>query len=417
MLPIKDSLKREMIDSLGLKTHLVLLGVPIFLLLTSWEGLLNISAPYNLVMVVCIYLFGYALSYYFHQCRLNRLWSHLQQVIHLNNTTFDLMNSANRYQDESKFLNALLSKAVNGVQAAEMGSIIRVIPDTDELYFESTIGIDIEKLRKINFNLSQSFEYRFSKGICDRVVLIDNMANINGHSTLTPEDQEALLTAPLSPIKSTLSSPIHIEGKLYGMLNLDSSKVNAFSHYDRNLAAVLTHEAANAIALYQKSHQIYQLANFDSLTELYNRQHFESAEKEWQINSTLGSYLVILDLDNLKTINDNAGHQAGDKALKSLASALKQQWHPKHLVARYGGDEFIALCYGPICEIEDDLNRIQQILAAQYSQEKTAGRQAIEVKFSFGIASYSRGWSRCFKIADDNMYQQKRKKQRVSLKE
>ncbi|MCL1110811.1 sensor domain-containing diguanylate cyclase [Shewanella schlegeliana] len=404
-----------MIDSLSLKTHLILLGIPMLLLLVCWESLLNISAPLNLIVTVCIYLIGYGLSHYFHQRRLNRLWNHLQQVIHLNNTTFELVNTANQYQDESEFLNALLSKAVNGVKAAEMGSIIRVVPDSDALYFESTIGIDIEKLRKIKFNLRQSFEYRFSKGSCDRVVLINNMASINGHSTLTPEDQEALLTAPRAPIQSTLSSPIHIDGKLYGMLNLDSSKMDAFSHYDRNLAAVLTHEAANAIALYQKSRQIYQLANFDSLTQLYNRQHFESAKTEWQIDNAQGSYLVILDLDNLKAINDNTGHQAGDKALKRLAAALKQQWHLKHLVARYGGDEFIALCHGPLSQIEDELNQIQQALATQYSLEKAAGKQAIEVKFSFGIASYSHKWSQCFKAADDNMYQQKRRKQQQSL--
>lgn len=95
--------------------------------------------------------------------------------------------------------------------------------------------------------------------------------NINAASTLTGEEQHILLTAAKQPIRSTLSSPIRIDGKLYGMLNLDSSSVGAFSDYDRNLVSILTHEASNAIALYQKSLQITKLANFDNLTGLYNR--------------------------------------------------------------------------------------------------------------------------------------------------
>nr|WP_223296245.1 sensor domain-containing diguanylate cyclase [Shewanella halifaxensis] len=380
------------------------------LLLVCWEGLLNINATFSLAFIAVIYLIGYGLSYNFHQRRLNRLWKHLQQVIHLNNTTFELVHIANQYPDEGEFLNALLAKALNSIDAAEMGSIIKVNNDTEELYFESAIGIDIEKLKKINLKLKESFQYRFTKGRCDRVVVINNMANINAHSTLEPTDQQALLMTPEAPIKSTLSSPIHIDGKLYGMLNLDSAKLKAFSHYDRNLAAVLTHEAANAIALYQKSRQISHLANFDSLTQLYNRQRFEAGEQEWQINSDLGSYLVILDLDNLKAINDTMGHQAGDKALQGLAAALKQQWHLKHLVARYGGDEFIALCHGPLGQIEDDLKQIRRTLAEQYACEIASEDQNADVKveFSVGIAKYCGDWNKCFKAADDYMYQNKR---------
>lgn len=398
---------------MGLKTHLALLSVPILLLLICWEGLFNIGATASLALIIAIYLTGYGLAYYSHQCRINRLWKHLQHVIHLNNTTFELIHIANQYPDENEFLNALLAKALNCIEAAEMGSIIKVNNDTEELYFESAIGIDIEELRKIKLRLKESFQYRFTKGRCDQVIVIDNMANINAHSTLKATDQQTLLTTPEVPIKSTLSSPIHIDGKLYAMLNLDSSKIKAFSHYDINLAAVLTHEAANAIALYQKSRQINQLANFDSLTQLYNRQRFEAGQQEWKTNSSLDSYLVILDLDNLKAINDTMGHQAGDKALQGLAAVLKQLWHPKHLVARYGGDEFIALCHGPLEQIEKELKLIRQMLAEQYLSESGAAEQnaGIKVEFSFGIAKYCGDWNNCFKTADDYMYQNKRLKQ------
>ncbi len=416
MTPIKDSLKKKKIDSLSLKAHLALLGTPMLLLLIVWSIFFSINpttnSVANLILVAIIYLLGYSLSYYFHQGRLNRLWEHLQQVIHVSDTTFELVNIANQYQDERAFLEALLKKAVSSIDGAEMGSIIKVDSTTGELQFESTIGIDIDKLRSVQFNLNQSFEYKLTKGKCDRVVVIDDMANINAHSSLSAAEQDVLLTAPLSPIRSTLSSPIHIDGALYGMLNLDSARAKAFSHYDRNLVAILTHEAANAIALYQKGRQINLLANYDSLTELYNRQRFEQGVKQWKIKPHFGSYLIVLDLDNLKVINDNYGHQTGDKAIQSFAKILKQNWHKQHLIARYGGDEFIALCHGPKVQIEADLQQLEHALLETEITQPTADAQPHStISFSYGIANYHGHLDASFKIADKMMYQNKRLKQ------
>ncbi|MGS0682477.1 sensor domain-containing diguanylate cyclase [Shewanella sp. 125m-7] len=413
-MPIRDSLKKKKIDSLDLKMHLALLGTPMLLLLICWGIFFRISpnpnSVANLLLVAIIYLLGYSLNYYFHQGRLNRLWEHLQQVIHVNDTTFELVNIANQYQDERAFLNALLKKAVGSIDGAEMGSIIKVDTTTGALQFESTVGIDIEKLRQVKFNLNQSFEYRLTKGKCNRVVVIDDMANINAHSSLSTDEQRMLLTAPQTAIRSTLSSPIHIDGALYGMLNLDSGRPKAFSHYDRNLVAILTHEAANAIALYQKARQINLLANFDSLTQLFNRQRFENELQNWQIKSHFGSYFIILDLDNLKAINDSAGHQFGDKALQIFANTLKHYWHEKHLVARYGGDEFIALCHGPLEQITSDLTKIKQTLASPNTDDLNHEKVRPEVKFSYAITLYQGNFNASFKAANDILYQNKRLK-------
>ena len=408
MLPIKDSLKKKKIDSLDWKTHLALLGVPLMLLFICWSFFFSITASpnavANLLLVGIIYLLGYSLNYYFHQGRLTRLWEHLQQVVHVNETTFELVNISSHYQDETAFLNALLNKAVSSVDGAEMGSIIRVEPNTGALSFESSVGIDINKLRLLNINLKQSFEYRLTKGKCDRVVVIDDMEAINSRSSLSSSDQNILLDAPSTAIRSTLSSPIHIDGQLYAMLNLDSGKVKAFSHYDRNLVAILTHEAANAISLYQKNHKINLLANFDSLTELYNRQRFEALVKEWKLKPHFGCYLILIDLDNLKAINDQHGHTAGDAALQKLSGLLKAQWHEKQLVARYGGDEFIALCHGPLERVENEISHIETALSERGG-----------ISFSYGIEQYHGQLNKTIKAADEAMYRHKRAKVTKSL--
>ncbi|WOT06159.1 sensor domain-containing diguanylate cyclase [Shewanella youngdeokensis] len=403
MFPINDSLKNHKIDTLNVKTHLALLGVPLLLLVLCWALFFNADTYPNsiatLALISIIYVFGYCLTYYVHQGRITRLWEHLQQVRYINATTFELINMSSQYQEESDFLDALLKKAVSCIDGAEMGSIIKVEPDTGNLYFEAGVGVDLAKLQQLDLNLKQSFEYRLTNGLCNKVVVIDDMQTLNSGSSLTQKAQQLLLEAPSSPVRSTLSSPIHIDGKLYVMLNLDSSTAKAFSHYDRNLVSILTHEAANAIALYQKNHKIQTLANFDRLTGLYNRQRFEVLVDEWRFRSHSDSFLILIDMDNLKQINDHHGHQAGDAALQQLGQALKVLWHEQHLVARFGGDEFIALCHGSLTQIENDLGTIQDTL-----------RQQGNISFSYGIEHFNGQWNKTLKAADDAMYCQKRAK-------
>ncbi|MGL4711813.1 MAG: sensor domain-containing diguanylate cyclase, partial [Shewanella sp.] len=357
-----------------------------------------------LLFVCIIYIFAYSLIYYLHQGRLTRLWEHLEQVVTINDAIYELAHLSSHYKNEHAFLDALLNKAVYVINGAEMGSIIKVNEANNKLHFESVVGLDLAKLRQLDLTLEQTFEYRLTEGKCDQVVVINDMKNINAASSLSENDQQILLTVSKQPIRSTLSSPIRIEGKLYGMLNLDSSSLAAFSDYDRNLVSILTHEASNAIALYQKSIQITKLANFDPLTGLYNRKNFEDELYHWPHKPHLGSFLIIIDMDNLKTINDAYGHQIGDIAIKRMANTILTYWQNKGIISRFGGDEFVALCHGPRARIEQDLDHMRKTL--NQGSELSLG-------FSFGISAFDTDWHQSFMTADHAMYEQKRAKKKA----
>lgn len=404
-MKLRDNFKRKTIDRLDYRYHLLLLIVPIvlFVLLFIFNAPTEGWTILPLLFVCLIYVIAYSLIYYLHQGRLSRLWLHLEQVVNINDAIYELAHLSSHYKNEHAFLDALLNKAVCIINGAEMGSIIKINEISNKLHFESVVGLDLAKLKQLNFTLEQSFEYRLTKGKCDRVVVVNDMQNINSGSTLSEEAQQILLTAAKHPIRSTLSSPIRIDGKLYGMLNLDSSIVGAFSDYDRNLVSILTHEASNAIALYQKSQQISKLANFDSLTGLYNRKNFEDALQHWQAKPHLGSFLIIIDMDNLKAINDTYGHQVGDTAIKRVSSAILSYWQNKGIISRFGGDEFVALCHGPREQLEGDLDEIR----IELHQDQ------LNLGFSFGIAAFDGNWSTAFKQADHAMYEQKRAKKKA----
>ena len=80
----------------------------------------------------------------------------------------------------------------------------------------------------------------------------------------------------------------------------------------------------------------------DSLTKLKNRAYLEGRVKKWLQTNKEQGIMLLFDLDNFKTINDQLGHPVGDLVLQKFAKCLQDFWKNDEIVARMGGDEFIA---------------------------------------------------------------------------
>ena len=92
--------------------------------------------------------------------------------------------------------------------------------------------------------------------------------------------------------------------------------------------------------------EVTRLSTHDPLTKLFNRRAFdEKARYAWADAQSAGVELAILlcDLDHFKRVNDEYGHQAGDKVLVATAAALHASLRPDDVVARFGGEEFVIL--------------------------------------------------------------------------
>ena len=84
----------------------------------------------------------------------------------------------------------------------------------------------------------------------------------------------------------------------------------------------------------------------DSLTGVYNRHYFEEfASKEFERSRRYGRYIsvMIVDIDNLKMINDTYGHTQGDIVLQVVAEFINENVRDSDVVIRYGGDEFLVV--------------------------------------------------------------------------
>ncbi len=129
--------------------------------------------------------------------------------------------------------------------------------------------------------------------------------------------------------------------------------------------------------------KVRKLALFDALTELPNRAFFyDRLEATMNSATKAASWIMYLDLDGFKSVNDTFGHAAGDILLRSVAVRLASCLPAKGMLARLGGDEFAVVCSGPKERIDSYARRMLNSLELPCS----IGNQDIAVGVSIGIA-------------------------------
>ena len=173
-------------------------------------------------------------------------------------------------------------------------------------------------------------------------------------------------------------------------------------------------EVVRNISRRKKMHEkLKTVALTDELTGLFNRRGFLTlAEQQRKVanRSKKGMSLLYLDLDGMKAINDELGHDAGDQALTDTAAILKDSFRESDIIARMGGDEFAVLLAEPseekvehilVNHIEDSLKKFNKKSKRDY-----------ELLLSMGVAHYDPE-NQCsiddlMKQADELMYEDKR---------
>lgn len=127
------------------------------------------------------------------------------------------------------------------------------------------------------------------------------------------------------------------------------------------------------------------LANHDPLTDLPNRRSFHNKLSETITKNTNGA-VILLDMDNFKSINDTLGHIFGDKVLQKIASKLSEITKDNIFVSRFGGDEFLILFENLYTDedLDDYINSIFKLFASPLLIDK----HEIQIEFSMGISKF-----------------------------
>ncbi len=147
--------------------------------------------------------------------------------------------------------------------------------------------------------------------------------------------------------------------------------------------------------------ELRRLSTHDALTNLYNRHFFEEEVARIQDSRLFPVSIVMMDLDDLKKVNDQHGHAAGDALIRKAAQVLKESFRVEDIIARFGGDEFVVLLP------ETGSSEAQVIIdRLRANTEKQADPL---LGFSIGSATGEKGSSLpdLMRLADDRMYQDK----------
>ena len=132
--------------------------------------------------------------------------------------------------------------------------------------------------------------------------------------------------------------------------------------------------------------ELNNMANYDALTQVYNRRRLmEEAEKELFRAKTYGSYISVLmiDIDHFKKINDQYGHLAGDKVIRMVTKACKDNLRITDVIGRYGGEEFIIIL--PNTDKKNAINIAEYIRKYIHDLKIEFNEEKISVTVSIGV--------------------------------
>ncbi len=333
----------------------------------------------------------------------------LEQENRIRDAMLSISQSIPGIENLDDLFTLILDKAIEANDKAEMGSIM-MLGEDDLLHFTAVRGYDFAAMKDIRVPLRTSFLYVASGGRICCPMVINDIYQFN-QSNFSSDIVESLDRAHAREIGSTICAPVMVDGELRGLLSLDNHAPDAFADEDIAILDYFTVQTGIAIKNHELLQKTLYLSRYDGPTNTLNRAWFEELVRErcrsCQEESGRPAFtLVLFDLNNLKLVNDHHGHQAGDRLILAFADAIRAGLQADEPLARYGGDEFIALL--ATANRDDAVARIEAMrLAFTRTPVKISERVSIEGGFSYGLAVWpddNREYEALIKLADGNMY-------------
>ncbi|ABP66375.1 diguanylate cyclase [Caldicellulosiruptor saccharolyticus DSM 8903] len=215
-----------------------------------------------------------------------------------------------------------------------------------------------------------------------------------------------------SVYKNAAVVPIYRQNQIVALL-ICYTKIKNFKLSNELIDGLLIFKNFSQALLSQieRIKKIRSLSAEDELTGLYNRRYFikELIMESLSCDRYGGKFcLAFFDMDNLKLLNDFYGHSMGDKAIRMIARAIKDNIRKTDVPARLGGDEFAVIFKN--CSKEDIENRIENI--KKLIEEESEKQLPKKIRVSCGVAVYpddTKSLDELLKIADMRMYEEKLK--------
>ncbi|MBO8153698.1 sensor domain-containing diguanylate cyclase [Thermovirga sp.] len=210
-------------------------------------------------------------------------------------------------------------------------------------------------------------------------------------------------------VGNSIDVPIAFEGKVFGILRIMDRQGYFSNKEGKDMLSILARHLGILWGYKEIILKTKHEALRDSLTGLWNRKYFSmKMEEELERCKRYGGTfaLVMVDLRDFKAINDTFGHLEGDRLLIELALLLEMRIRKSDIIARYGGDEFVA--FHPQTSLEKAVRLWEKI--SKEIESNLWGSRGLKMAIDFGVASCPEDGvniDSLLKKADKRMYESK----------
>jgi diguanylate cyclase (GGDEF)-like protein len=194
------------------------------------------------------------------------------------------------------------------------------------------------------------------------------------------------------PVQAALSYPLVDADHLIGVLTVYHVEANPFSDEHQHVLDQISSQAASVLKNAVAFERLRDVSLTDPLTDLPNTRALTAFLDEALAagaGRTTPTAIVVIDVDDFKTVNDVYGHPGGDAALRAVAATIRAQVREGEFCARYGGDEFVMVLSG--CDREEAEQRaadLQEVVAAQTVTVDWHPGQALRIRISAGVGQF-----------------------------
>ena len=316
---------------------------------------------------------------------LQEAYSHLDQSHRI---TEGMMRITTEILENDQFddvLQMVLEEAIKVVPKAQAGSIL--IYNGEVMEYRAAFGYSLKNLQKITLKIDDLFQSQledmYAPAIIQDLKVFDE-AHVEGETVKKLHEEGALVA------QSILTCSFKHNDQFYGSINLDNFESKTiFDETDKRMIKHLAKQIEITIAIHKLYGKAITQTRYDVLTQAVSRRyHQELLEKRYEEARKTRSPFAIcsIDLNNLKKLNDQFGHNAGDEALRYFSNIIRKLKDNNVIFSRLGGDEFM-LIYPDSVGL-DVLDKIESMRQFFSENPLILNHEKVIVTFGCGIATY-----------------------------
>ncbi|MCB1314629.1 MAG: sensor domain-containing diguanylate cyclase [Leptospiraceae bacterium] len=277
-------------------------------------------------------------------------------------------------------LGGLMDRAKD-VTEAEASSLMLVDDEKDELYFHTIKGEKSDAIKTIRLRLGEGIAGWVAKE--GEPLLVADCAKDPRFSNRADQASQFVT-------RTMMCVPLQVKRRIIGTVQvLNKRNDQFFNTEDLKIFQILANQAAIAI----ENARLHEMATVDGMTGLYIKNYFMARlEEEFRRSRLSGGSISLLmsDIDFFKKVNDNFGHQGGDRALVELAQVIRNTVHrleSDDIAGRYGGEEFCVLLPDSGPERAEEVAELIRRNIESHPIDMGEGKEA-KITISIGVSSY-----------------------------